>query len=162
MSDVAKLFQAFVAPAIFFSATALLILSINVRLMGIVAKLRHFVHAKHDAAKGTSLVEADAYTSQIQSIEQRAEMIRRAFLFSLVSLVGTLVSCLLLGLGLYWQLAAVAAVFVFVMGMLSLLVGALYYIREVTVALSSVRDEARDLVFMDLGAQAELRSQTEL
>ena len=84
MSNIARLFQAFVAPAIFFSATALLILSINVRLMGIVAKLRYFVHAKHDAAKGGRLEEAEAYTSQIQSIEKRAEMIRRAFLFSLL------------------------------------------------------------------------------
>ena len=132
------------APAIFFSATALLILSINVRLMGIVAKLRYFVHSKHDAAKGGRLQEAEAHTSQIQSIEQRAEMIRRAFLFALLALVGTLIACLLLGLGLYWEVAAVAAVIVFVAGMLSLPVGALYYIREVTVALSSVRDEARD------------------
>jgi drug/metabolite transporter (DMT)-like permease len=162
MSNIARLFQAFVAPAIFFSATALLILSINVRLMGIVAKLRYFVHAKHDAAKGGRLQEAEAYTSQIQSIEQRADMIRRAFLFALLALVGTLIACLLLGLGLYWEVAAVAAVIVFVAGMLSLLVGALYYIREVTVALSSVRDEARDLVFMDLGAQPEVRSKVEL
>ena len=162
MSNIARLFQAFVAPAIFFSATALLILSINVRLMGIVAKLRYFVHAKHDAAKGGRLQEAEAYTSQIQSIEQRAEMVRRAFLFALLALVGTLIACLLLGLGLYWEVAAVAAVIVFVAGMLSLLVGALYYIREVTVALSSVRDEARDLVFMDLGAQPEVRSHVEL
>jgi len=162
MSNIARLFQAFVAPAIFFSATALLILSINVRLMGIVAKLRYFVHAKHDAAKGGRLQEAEAYTSQIQSIEQRAEMIRRAFLFALLALVGTLIACLLLGLGLYWEVAAVAAVVVFVAGMLSLLVGALYYIHEVTVALSSVRDEARDLVFMDLGAQPEVRSHVEL
>lgn len=162
MGNIARLFQAFVAPAIFFSATALLILSINVRLMGIVAKLRYFVHAKHDAAKSGRLQEAEAYTSQIQSIEHRAEMIRRAFLFSLVALVGTLISCLLLGLGLYWEMAAIAAVIVFVAGMLALLVGALYYIREVTVALSSVRDEARDLVFMDLGAQPEVESRTEL
>jgi len=162
MSNIARLFQAFVAPAMFFSATALLILSINVRLMGIVAKLRYFVHAKHDAAKGGRLQEAEAYTSQIQSIEQRAEMIRRAFLFALLALVGTLIACLLLGLGLYWEVAAVAAVVVFVAGMLSLLVGALYYIHEVTVALSSVRDEARDLVFMDLGAQPEVRSHVEL
>ena len=162
MSAIGRLFQAFVAPAIFFSATALLILSINVRLMGIVAKLRHFVHAKHDAAKGGRPQEAEAYTSQIQSIEQRAELIRRAFLFSLLALVGTLISCLLLGLGLYWEAAAVAAVIVFVISMLSLLVGAVYYIREVMVALSSVRDEARDLVFMDLGAQPEGRSNREL
>jgi drug/metabolite transporter (DMT)-like permease len=162
MRDVGRLFQAFVSPAIFFSATALLILSINVRLMGIVAKLRHFVHAKHDAAKGGRPQEAEAYTSQIHSIEQRAEMVRRAFLFSLIALAGTLISCLMLGLGLYWDAAAVAAVIVFVAAMLALLVGALYYIREVTVALSSVRDEARDLVFMDLGAPPEVRSRTEL
>ena len=162
MGNIGRLFQAFVAPAIFFSATALLILSINVRLMGIVAKLRYFVHAKHDAAKGGRPQEAEAYTSQIQSIEQRAELIRRAFLFALLGLVGTLISCLLLGLGLYWEAAAVAAVIVFVAGMLALLVGALYYIREVTVALSSVREEARDLHFMDLGAQPEVRSQREM
>jgi drug/metabolite transporter (DMT)-like permease len=162
MSDIGRLFQAFVAPAIFFSAIALLILSINVRLMGIVSRLRQFVHAKHDAAKGGRPQEAEAYTSQIQSIEQRAEMIRRAFLFALLALVGTLISCLLLGLGLYWEAAAVVAVTVFVAAMLALLVGAVYYIREVTVALSSVRDEARDLVFMDLGAQLEVRSRTEL
>jgi drug/metabolite transporter (DMT)-like permease len=162
MRDVGRLFQAFVAPAIFFSATALLILSINVRLMGIVSRLRQFVHAKHDAAKGERPQEAEAYTSQIQSIEQRAELIRRAFLFSLLALVGTLIPCLLLGLGLYWEAAAVVAVVVFVTAMLVLLVGAVYYIREVMVALSSVRDEARDLVFMGLGAQPEGRSRTEL
>ncbi|HKM46720.1 MAG TPA: DUF2721 domain-containing protein [Terriglobales bacterium] len=162
MTNIARLFQAFVAPAIFFSATALLVLSINVRLMGIVAKLRHFVHAKHDAAKGGRLQEAEAYTSQIQSIEQRAEMIRRAFLLSLLGLVGTLIACLLLGLGLYSKAAEIAAAIVFVAGMLSLLMGALYYIREVTVALTSVRDEARDLAFMDLGAHPEVRSHVEL
>ena len=162
MTNIARLFQAFVAPAIFFSATALLILSINVRLMGIVAKLRYFVHAKHDAAKGGRLQEAEAYTSQIQSIEQRAEMIRRAFLLSLLGLVGTLIACLLLGLGLYSKAAEIAAAIVFVAGMLSLMMGALYYIREVTVALTSVRDEARDLAFMDLGAHPEVRSHGEL
>jgi len=93
MGNIGRLFQAFVAPAIFFSATALLILSINVRLMGIVSRLRQFVHAKHDAAKGGRLQEAEACTSQIQTIEQRAEMIRRAFLFSLLALVGTGEEC---------------------------------------------------------------------
>ena len=161
MSNIARLFQAFVAPAIFFSATALLILSINVRLMGIVAKLRYFVHAKHDAAKSGRAQEAEAYTSQIQSIEQRAEMIRRAFLFSLLGLVGTLIACLLLGLGLYYKAGEIGAVIVFVLGMLSLMIGAMYYIREVTVALTSVRDEARDLAFMDLGAQLPARGHTE-
>jgi drug/metabolite transporter (DMT)-like permease len=151
MNDVARLFQAFVSPAIFFSATALLILSINVRLMGMVSRLRQYVHAKHDAAKNSRDAEADAYTVQIASIQHRAGMIRRAFLFALFALAGTLLSCLLLGFGLYWAMAAVAAAIVFVISMFSLLVCAVFYIREVRVALSSVQDEAHDLNFMDVG-----------
>jgi hypothetical protein len=157
MIDIFRLFQAFLAPAIFVSATSLLILSINVRLMGIVSRLRQFVHAKHDAARNDRMQEAEAYTAQIASIERRAAIIRRSFLLALISLAATLASCLLLGLGLYFPGAALAAVVVFVLAMICLLLGTLYYIREVMVSLSSVRDEARDLGFMDLGAHPEAR-----
>lgn len=162
MTDISRLFQAFLAPAIFVSATSLLILSINVRLMGIVSRLRQYVHRKHDAAKNERLQEAEAYTAQIQAIEQRAEMIRRSFLLVLFSLTGTIASCLLLGVGLYWKDAALVAVVLFVLALISLLAGTAYYIREVTVALSSVHDEARDSRFMDLGDQPEIRSRDPL
>jgi hypothetical protein len=155
MIDIARLFQAFLAPAIFVSATALLVLSINVRLMGIVSRLRQYVHARHDAAKNGRLQEADAYTAQINLIEERAGMIRRCFLLVLIALAATVVSCLLLGLGLYWRQAADAAVIIFVLAMLCLLAGTFYYIREVSVSLSSVRIEASDSRFMDLGSQPE-------
>jgi Protein of unknown function (DUF2721) len=155
MNDIGRLFQAFLAPAIIISASALLILSINVRLMGIVSRLRQFVHAKHNATKNGRMQEAEAYTAQIDSIERRAEIIRRSFLFALVSLVGAISSCLLLGLGLYLKDAALAAVVVFVAAMICLLASTFYYIREVTVSLSSVQDEARDLRFMDLGTPPE-------
>ena len=162
MNDIGRLFQDFLAPVIFVSATSLLILSINVRLMGIVSRLRQFVHAQHDAAQNNRLQEAEAYTAQIASIEKRAEIIRRSFLMTLISLAGTITSCLLLGLGLYRNDAALAAVIVFVLALICLLVGTLYYIREVMVALSSVRDEARDLRFMDLGAHSEVHSRETL
>jgi len=157
MTDITRLFQAFLAPALFVSATSLLILSINVRLMGIVSRLRQFVHAKHDAAKNDRVQEAEAYTAQISLIEQRAEMIRRCFLLVLVSLAGMIASCLLLGFGLYWIQAAVAAVVLFVLAMICLLAGTFYYIREVIVALSSVRNEAGDSRFMDIGIPPEIR-----
>jgi predicted lipid-binding transport protein (Tim44 family) len=70
---------------------------------------------------------------------------------ALISLCGSILSCLLLGFGLYWMSAAFAAAAVFVVSLIALLIAAVYYIAEVTVALSSVRDEARDLRFMDLG-----------
>ena len=158
MPDIARLFQAFLAPAIFVSATALLALSINVRLMGMVTRLRQYVHAAHDAAKNDRAQEAEAYTEQINAIEARAEMIRRSFLLVLLSLAGTIVTCLLLGLGLYWASAALLAVMVFVVSLLCFLAGTIYYIREITVALSSVHQEAHDSRFMDLGTPPEIRS----
>ena len=155
MNDVTRLFQAFLAPALLVSATSLLILSINVRLMGIVSRLRQYVHAKYDATKANRLEVAEAYTNQLESIERRAEMIRRCFLLALISLAGTISSCLLLGLGLYWMRAAIAAVIIFAAALICLLAATVYYIREVMVSLSSVRDEARDLLFMDLGTPPE-------
>lgn len=162
MNDIARLFQAFLAPAIFVSAASLLILSINVRMMGIVSRLREFVHAKHDAARSERHQEAEAYVRQIVSIEHRAAIIQRSFLFSLISLALTIASCLLLGLGLYSKSAAFAAAIVFVLAMVCLLIGVLHYIREMMVALSSVRDEARDLGFMDIGSRPESRQSDRL
>jgi hypothetical protein len=162
MNEIARLFQAFLAPALFVSATALLILSINVRLMGIVSRLRQYVHARHDATRNNRLQEAEAYTAQIGLIEQRAEMIRRCFLLVLISLAGTIASCLFLGVGLYWKEAALTAVIVFVVSMICLLAGTIYYIREVIVALSSVHNEANDARFMDLGPPPEIRTRHSL
>jgi hypothetical protein len=119
--------------------------------MGMVSRLRQYLHEKHTAAKNGRLAEAEAYASQIISIQRRAEMIRRAFLLTLFCLAGTISACLLLGLGLYWPYIRQVATIVFVASILCLLGGAIYYIREVMVALSSVRDEARDSRFMDLG-----------
>jgi hypothetical protein len=126
-------------------------------MMGIVSPLREFVHARHDASRSGRHQEAEAYARQIESIERRAAIIQRSFLFSLTSLALTIFSCLLLGLGLYEKSAAFAAAIVFVLAMVCLLIGVLHYFREMMVALSSVRDEARDLGFMDIGSRPESR-----
>jgi FtsH-binding integral membrane protein len=106
-----------------------------------VSRLREYVQAKQDAVQNDRLQDAEAHTEQIESIEQRAKMIQRCFLLVLIALAGMILSCLLLGIGLYWREAAVAAVGVFVLAMICLLAGTLYYIRKVNVALSSVRHE---------------------
>lgn len=155
MTDIHQLFQAFVAPAIFVSAEGLLLLSLNVRLMGIVSRLRSYLYRKHDAARQGRFAESEAYASQIASIERRAEMIRRAFLYTVYGLIGTIAACLLLGAGLYWEWAERLAAIVFVLAILNLLGGMVYYAREVRVALSSVREEAADSRFMDLQDRGE-------
>jgi hypothetical protein len=155
VEDTARLFQAFVAPAIFVSAAALLLLSLNVRLMGMVTRLRQFHRDKHMAVSAGREQEAAALADQIGSIEGRAERIRKAFLLTLLSLAGTIVSCLLLGLGLYWNGALVLAVMVFVVSILAMLVGTLFYLAEALVALSSVRDEDKYFRFMDLSRASD-------
>jgi len=123
MNRIHLLFQAFVAPAIFVSAEGLLLLSLNVRLMGIVSRLRAYLREKHLAMRHGRMTEVETYASQIASIENRAEMIRRAFVLTLYCLIGTIAACLLLGAGLYWQWAEDAAAIVFVASILSLLGG---------------------------------------
>lgn len=157
MSDVQRLFQALVAPAIFVSATGLLLLSLNVRLMGMVSRLRQFHREQHRAVMEGHASEAESYESQIVSVERRAELIRKSFVFMLISLEGTIAACLLLGLSLYREWAGQLASAVIVCALLSLLLATTYYLREVTVALSSVRDEAADLRFMDLDLHAGTR-----
>lgn len=156
MDNVIRLFQAFVAPAIFVSAISLLVLSVNVRLMGIVSRLRQYNRAKYKALRENYMDEADAYASQIMSIEVRAEKMRRCFLFSLISLIGAIASCLLLGFGLYWNDAAFAAAAIFVASLILLLIGVGYYVGEVMTSLTAVRNEVRDPRF---GAPPETANQ---
>jgi disulfide bond formation protein DsbB len=57
-------------------------------------------------------------------------------------------------MGLYWQRARIIAAVLFVISMISLLTGTMHYIREVSLALSSVREESADSRFMDLNDSA--------
>lgn len=156
MLDIGRLFQAFVAPAIFISAAALLLLSLNVRLMGIVSRLRDFQHRRHHATESGHARESEVFSVQIRSIDGRAELIRKAMLLTLVSLAGTILCCLLLGLALYWEIARVLAVAIFVASILTMLAATGYYIAEIANALSSVHEEAKYYHLMD---SRELREQ---
>ncbi len=141
-----ELFQAFVAPAIFISAAGLFILSINTRLMGMVSRLRIFRREKHLAAQAGKKQEAVALQSQIESIELRAGKIKNAFFYNLLGTIGVMLTCLLLGLGLYAQEVLTIAVVIFVLSVLSVLsmmVGMVFYISEVAIALTSVHEEEK-------------------
>lgn len=157
MLDISRLFQAFVAPAIFVSAAALMLLSLNTRLMGIVSRLRDFQHRHHHALGAGHHDEAEVLHAQVLSIDSRAELIRKAMLFVLLALIGTILTCLLLGVGLYWYFAEIVAVIVFVASIVAMLAGASFYLWEIWLALSSVREEARYYDRMGEGAERSER-----
>ena len=145
-----ELFQAFVAPAIFISAAGLLLLSINTRLMGIVTRLRAFHKEKHLAAMAGKRQEALVLQAQIESIEGRATKIKNAFFCTLLGTIGIMLTCLLLGLTLYAPQALIVAVLMFVLAVLSILVGMLFYISEVVISLSSEKEEEQLYHLMDI------------
>lgn len=138
-----ELFQAFVAPAIFISAAGLFVLSINARLMAMVSRLRVFRREKHLASLAGKKQEAVALQSQIDSIERRAAKIKHAFFYNLLGTVGVMMTCLLLGLGLYAPEALIIAVILFVLSVISMMIGMMFYLSEVSISLSSVQEEEK-------------------
>lgn len=149
-----ELFQAFVAPAIFISAAGLLVLSINVRLMGIVTRLRTFHKEKHQAALTGRKQEVLVLQAQIKSIEQRATKIKNAFFYTLLGIIGIMATCLVLGLTLYVPQALVIAILIFVFSVLSMLVGMFFYISEVAIGLSSEKEEEQMYELMDIMSES--------
>lgn len=150
-----ELFHAFVAPAIFISATGLLILSINARLMGIVNRLRLFHKEKHLAAMAGKKQEVLILQAQIESIQHRAGKVKNAFFYTLLGTIGTMITCLMLGLTLYAPQALVIAVLVFVLSVLSMLVGMIFYISEVAIGLSSEKEEEQLYELIDAISEIE-------
>ncbi len=149
-----ELFQTFVAPAIFISAAGLLVLSINVRLMGIVTRLRAFHKEKHTAKMAGKKQEVLILQAQIKSIENRATKIKNAFFCTLLGIAGTMITCLALGLTLYVPQAFVVATLIFVLSLLSMLVGMFFYVSEVAIGLSSEREEEQLYELMDVMSES--------
>lgn len=144
-----ELFQAFVAPAIFISAAGLLLLSINTRLMGIVTRLRSFHKEKHLAAMAGKRQEVLVLQAQVKSIQYRAGKIKNAFFYILLGTIGTMVTCLVLGLALYASQALIIAVLIFVLSVLSMFIGMIYYMSEVSIGLSSEKEEEQLYELLD-------------
>jgi drug/metabolite transporter (DMT)-like permease len=149
-----ELFQAFVAPAIFISAASLLVLTINARLMGIVTRLRTFHKDKHLAALAGKKQEVLVLQAQIKSIENRAMKIKNAYFYCLLGTMGVLATCLLLGLSLYVSQALIVAVLLFVLSILSMLVGMYFFLSEVSISLSSEKEEEQFYDLIDVMLEA--------
>jgi uncharacterized membrane protein len=87
--------------------------------------------------------------SQIESIEIRAAKMRNAFIFTLVGVMGVMVTCLVLGLSLYVANALIVAVLLFVLSVLSMLIGMFHYLSEVMIGLDSVQEEEKLYQLLD-------------
>jgi Protein of unknown function (DUF2721) len=137
-------------PAIFISGAGLLVLSINTGLLGIVSRLRAYHREKHTAIESGNVMDRKVLPSQIEFIEQHAGKIRNTFVFALIGIMGVMVTCLVLGLSTRVPDALVVAVMLFVLSVLSMLIGMMFfYLPEVVMGLSSVQEEEKLYSLLD-------------
>ena len=134
-----KLFQAFVSPTIFISATGLLVLTLNTRLVTIVSRIRSFNKELRDYQL-LHEHEIQLINSQLNQTMLRAKLIRISLLFILFGIVGIMMTCLLLGLNLYINLFFVSISF-FVISIFFVICGLCSYIAELIICLQPIQEE---------------------
>ncbi|MFI3222203.1 MAG: DUF2721 domain-containing protein, partial [Methylococcaceae bacterium] len=83
-------------------------------------------------------------------IQYRASKIKNAFFCTLLGITGTMLTCLIIGLALYIQQALIVGVLVFVVSILLMLVGLIFYISEVSISLSSEKEEEKLYALIDV------------
>jgi len=145
-----------VAPVVVISASALLSLAFYNRLAAIVSRLRSVQRER--LQEQAALLEASARSDtdsilkhrrmlanlavQTAGIIQRARLIRITLLCLLAAVALLIFSSLFNGIALFWSPAAIGAAILFAGGMLSLLLGVLAAMWELTNALDVVQLES--------------------
>jgi hypothetical protein len=133
-----KLFQAFVSPTIFISATGLLILTLNTRLISIVSRIRTFNKELRDLTDNSQ--EIILIESQLNQTTLRAKLIRFSLLFILMGIIGIMMTCLFLGLNLYVNMYYESISF-FVISILFVICGLCCFMAELIICLQPIQEE---------------------
>jgi hypothetical protein len=159
MEDLSKVISAGTGPIIVISACGLLCLAFYNRLSGLVARLRLFhrerlkeqeelgrqhASAQPDPAAVTMRQEMlQSLEVQTSSIMTRARLIRRSLSCFLLSIACLSICSLALGLSVLLPRLIVPAALFFVLGMALLVIGVLFAMRELYLALQPVELESR-------------------
>jgi hypothetical protein len=153
-----QLFQAFVAPAIFASASGLIILTLNARLLGIVNRIRAFNQHLQDSLLHNNHPEATMLEAQIKTVVERASMVRNALLMNLGGVVLIMATCLVLGLSLVIEKFLIVGITMFIFAILSMMSGLLLFMKELSVGLSAAVEEGKMRKSISSSALTELAS----
>jgi hypothetical protein len=157
--DWSKVIAASVVPVVIISACGLLCLAFYNRLAAVVSRLRTFhrerLHEHESAARRRAAGEPGASDErrhellltmlgeQTARVTRRARLIRDALL-CLLATIGCLTGCSLsIGVGVFWPAANYAAVALFMVGMVLLLLAVALAIAEMRRALDPVELESQ-------------------
>jgi hypothetical protein len=135
--------QAILTPALMISACGLLLLGLNNRYAVVISRIRLLNDEKRrkladPEAIDREYVDALRFESLLQQIPAlmiRANHLRRALMFLWGGVITYLLSSILLGFGLFLGLeAASVAVWVFMFGLLSAIVGVVFALLDIVLA----------------------------
>jgi hypothetical protein len=138
-----EIIQAAMQPVVLISAGGLIVLSMNSRLIGIVARLRFFNKDMHTVILSGNAEETSLLESQTKELTHRGNWIRKAMIYTVIGITGVMGTCLLLGIGVYVEFVHSIALLVFVLSIMSMMAGTTYYIRELYISLKPVQEECR-------------------
>jgi hypothetical protein len=155
-ADWNRVISASVVPVVIISACGLLCLAFYNRLATIVSRLRGFqrvrLHERERLRGGADPDAADAQVrrrlldlleAQTSRVTRRAKLIRRTLMFLLLAIALLIACCLLLAVSVVVPRAAVMAVPVLLLGMLSMLAGIVTAMTELKSSLEPAELESQ-------------------
>jgi hypothetical protein len=159
MQDWSRIISAGVGPIIVISACGLLCLAFYNRLTAVVTRLRAFhrerLAAQEALARERAKAEPDSVAVvrhqevlgmlhvQTEHVKRRARLIRRTLGCLLLTIIFLAFCSLAVGLSAVWPGAIYAAVSLFVIGLLLLIVGVIFAMIEMRYALDPIELESR-------------------
>jgi hypothetical protein len=159
MQDWSRIISAGVGPIIVISACGLLCLAFYNRLAAVVTRLRAFhrerLHEQEALARerakpepgNVALVRRQEVLGMLQvqtdHVKSRARLIRLTLAFLLLTIICLAFCSLAVGLSVVWPLAIYAAVPLFVLGLLLLVIGVVFAMIEMKYALDPIELESR-------------------
>jgi hypothetical protein len=158
MRDFSHIVTAGVGPIIVISAAGLLCLAFYNRLTAVVTRLRGFDRErlqeqdaidKHGGPEGDPALVAGHLAvlamlrEQIELVKRRAHLVRRTLVCLHVTIISLALCSLVVGLGTVWPGLHYAAVPLFVIGLLSLVLSCSFALLELHMALAPIEMEAR-------------------
>jgi hypothetical protein len=135
--------QAILAPALMISACGLLLLGLNNRYAIVIGRIRMLNDEKRRKLADPEGIDREyvdalrfeSVLQQIPSLMQRANYLRRALLFLWIGVFGYLLSSIMLGVGIFFGLsAAIYAVWIFMIGLVSAAVGVVFALFDIALA----------------------------
>ena len=142
ISTVAQVIQLAVAPVFLLSGVGIMLTVLTGRLARVVERARDVEAAARSAAP----IDYPAYQQQLHVLGRRARLMNRAITLCTVCalLVASVVVTLFVGAFVEFKLATAIAL-MFIVAMLSFIAALLCFLREVFLAIASLRIGVKDL-----------------